>query len=241
MKGKTLEQKISLVLYGAAIFFAFLFALGFILKADLLSKWPTASDFYEIGKDAFTITAYYLAPAAALILFSDWRQEHLEKSREQQGQEIYNLVKQIEAQLNEFHVEVLELETINENTSDNMEEIYKSSITKISKLDGSIIEFDFEDEIAKKFIDLIKEISATQRENCIYISQMYTEKTKMFGPDQYNTQFDEWANKEIIFEHKQRFEGLDKKTVRNFHEMFGLIKEVKPLKDSLKVRSVSPN
>lgn len=241
MKGKTLEQKIKLVLACTAIFFAFLFALGFILKADLLSKWPTASDFYEIGKDALTITAYYIAPAAALILFSDWRQEHVEKNREQQGKEIYSLVKQIEAQLNKFHEDVEELELINENTSENMEEIYKFLITNISKLEGAINEFDFKDEIAKAFIGLVEEIAAKQRESLFIVSQMYTEKTKMFGPEQYNTEYDEWADEDFIADHEQRFDDLDDNAKRNFHAIYRLIEALKPLKASLKVRSVSPN
>ncbi|MDO7201904.1 hypothetical protein ABTF35_13855 [Acinetobacter baumannii] len=76
MKDKTLEQKVSLALYGAVIFFAFLFTLGLILKADLFGHWPTASEVYEVGRDALTLTAYFLAPAAALVLFSDWRIQH---------------------------------------------------------------------------------------------------------------------------------------------------------------------
>lgn len=135
MKGKTLEQKVSLALIGAAIFFAFLFALGFILKTDLLSKWATANDIYEIGKDALTITAYYLAPAAALVLFSDWRIQHnitksdnffdeIEHDLHQAYTEVEDIVLMLErrGKINEEYEDLLSNKIV--NLSERTQEMY---------------------------------------------------------------------------------------------------------------------
>ena len=241
MNSKTLKNKINDIVFVICAGGVLYLIVGFLMKTNWLSCPKALPDLYEIVRDTLTLMAYFLAPAIALVLFSDWRQEHVEKSREQYSKEIFSLIKQIEVQLNEFHAAVVEVEIIDENTSENMEEIYKPLIENISKLEGFIIEFDFDDEKAKSFIQLVKKIAAIQRESCIIVSQMHTEKTKMFDPDQYNTQYDDWANEDFVVEHEQRFDDLDDNFIRNFHESFGLRKELMKLKDSLKVRSVSPN
>ncbi|WP_288421575.1 hypothetical protein [uncultured Acinetobacter sp.] len=241
MKDKTLKKKINDIVFVICAGGVLYLIVGFLMKTNWLNCPKPLTDLYEIVRDTLTLMAYFLAPAIALVLFSDWRQEYVEKSREQQGREIFSLVKQIELQLNEFHAEVVETEIIDENTSVNMEELYKPLIKNISKLEGFISEFDFEDEKAKCYIDLVKKIVAIQRESCIVVSQMYSEKTKMFDPDQFNTQYEDYANEDFIVEHEQKFDDLDDNFTRNFHEMFDLINELKPLKNSLKVGSVSPN
>lgn len=241
MKSRTLKNKINDIVFVICAGGVIYLIVGFLMKTNWLNCPKPLPDLYEIVRDTLTLMAYFLAPAIALVLFSDWRQEHVEKSREQQGQEIFSLVKQIELQLNEFHADVVEVEIIDENASENMEEIYKPLIKNISKLEGFISEFDFDDEKAKSFIHLVKKIAAIQRESCIIVSQMYTEKTKMFDPDQYNNQYDDWANEDFVVEHEQKFDDLDDNFISNFHEMFGLINELKPLRDALKVKAASPN
>lgn len=241
MKGKTLEQKISLVLYGAAIFFAFLFALGFILKADLLSKWPTASDFYEIGKDALTITAYYIAPAAALILFSDWRQEHVEKSREQQGREIYNLVKQVESSLKHLELEVEDEKNFVNDLAPRVEEIAKELIKHLSAIQNNLNEFSFEDEHAIAFKEKVDEILDEFRESYFLLTRIFSVLVKTHNPSKYNTEYEGEDNDSFVVRQNSMYEEFHRMYIDNFGNNSHHMNELKLIYDELKVKVASPS
>ncbi|MDC4858270.1 hypothetical protein SOI76_12525 [Acinetobacter pittii] len=87
MAKKELKDKIELTIFWLGLFCITYLIFGFILKSDL-TKPIDSSIFYEVLKDSLTITAAFLAPIAALILFSDWREEHRVKS-------LLNLIEQI--------------------------------------------------------------------------------------------------------------------------------------------------
>ncbi len=76
MANMTLKEKVNTTVFWAAVFCAGYFSVGFILKTSLFTKYPSANDFYDLIRDSFTLTAYFIAPAAALVLFSDWRIQH---------------------------------------------------------------------------------------------------------------------------------------------------------------------
>ncbi|MFL9517956.1 hypothetical protein ACKENX_17350 [Acinetobacter baumannii] len=82
MAKKELKDKIELTIFWLGLFCITYLILGFILKSDL-TKPIDSSIFYEVLKDSLTITAAFLAPIAALILFSDWRVEHRLKNNEE--------------------------------------------------------------------------------------------------------------------------------------------------------------
>lgn len=77
MVKRRLKQKISCVKWSALLFAVIYFAIGVILKSDGPKFDPDKT--YELMRDSLTLTAYFLAPVAAFVLFSDWRQEHIEK------------------------------------------------------------------------------------------------------------------------------------------------------------------
>jgi hypothetical protein len=77
MTKKTLEEKIKHVLVWAFILSIVYFAIGAYLKSDGPKFDPSKT--YELLKDTLTLTAAFLAPVAAFVLFSDWRNEHVEK------------------------------------------------------------------------------------------------------------------------------------------------------------------
>lgn len=76
MSKKTLKEKINDVAFWTIIFLIIYLIIGYLLESLWLSKSLKLDEFYDLLKDGFAITAAFLAPVAAFILFSDWRTTH---------------------------------------------------------------------------------------------------------------------------------------------------------------------
>lgn len=79
MAKKTLKQKINDLFFWTIIFFIFYIITAYLLETSWLKIVLGLPNIYEILKDGLTITATFLAPTSALLLFSDWREQHVEK------------------------------------------------------------------------------------------------------------------------------------------------------------------
>lgn len=86
MSKKTLKEKINRVKYFTLLFAVLYFLIGAWLKSD--GPNFDLDKAYELIKDTLTITAAFLAPVAAFVLFSDWKDEHRVKSNEKLSREI---------------------------------------------------------------------------------------------------------------------------------------------------------
>lgn len=81
MARKTLKEKISDVVFWTVIFLILYLIVGYLLESLWLSKPLKLDDIYDLLKDGFGITAAFLAPVAAFLLFSDWREQHNKQVR----------------------------------------------------------------------------------------------------------------------------------------------------------------
>lgn len=239
MKGKTLEQKSSLALFGTAVFFAILFALGVFLKTDLLSKCPTANEVYEIGRDALTLTAYFLAPLTALLLFSDWRLEHVEKTREKQVESIYSSEQKLYSALFDLDSEIEYEESLKKEGQKAIENRQKILLSDLFKFENLLNEFDYDDENSLKYKQLAKDILYQYKEMFYYIGLKYSSLLKMNDPKQYNTQYIDETDEQFI----DRFQSMYEQDNDNYHEAVGkawrLREGMKPLKSALMIKNKS--
>lgn len=80
MTKKTLEEKIKLVCWWALGLTILYFLIGAWLISDGSKFDPTKT--YNLIKDTLSLTAAFLAPVAAFVLFTDWRTEHREKIKD---------------------------------------------------------------------------------------------------------------------------------------------------------------
>lgn len=82
---------------------ALIASVGFFLLAALLNSNGTSFDkqkTYELLKDTLTLTAAFLAPAIAFVLFSSWKEQHFQTKIEKDAQYIYE---DIVNYLNQLH------------------------------------------------------------------------------------------------------------------------------------------
>ena len=82
MGTKTLKEKIFDIAFWTVYFFCAFLIVGYLINSGFLKVVPAKDKIYEILKDALSISAAFLAPVAAFVLFSDWREEHVAKNLE---------------------------------------------------------------------------------------------------------------------------------------------------------------
>ena len=76
---------------------ALLFALiYFLIGAYLRSDGPKIdlNKVYELIRDSLTLTAYFLAPIAAFIIYNKWKVEHVEKRLEIESEDIVKAIEE---------------------------------------------------------------------------------------------------------------------------------------------------
>ncbi|WP_288456149.1 hypothetical protein [uncultured Acinetobacter sp.] len=98
MAKKTLEEKIELVCWWALGLTILYFLVGAFLISDGPKFDPTKT--YNLLKDTLTLTAAFLAPAFAFVLFSSWKEQHFQTKIEKDAQYIYE---DIVNYLNQLH------------------------------------------------------------------------------------------------------------------------------------------
>lgn len=106
MARRKLKDKVELSIFWMGLFCLTFLIFGFILKSDL-TKPNDSSIFYEVLKDALTITAAFLAPITAFILFSDWRVEHKIKNTLQLLDDLKNLSYDIKNGLGFYNAKII--------------------------------------------------------------------------------------------------------------------------------------
>lgn len=236
MKSKTLKNKINDIVFVICAGGVLYLIVGYLMKTNWLSCPKALPDLYEIVRDTLTLMAYFLAPAIALVLFSDWRQEHVEKSREQQGEEIYKLIKQINRELNEYFSETNDEDNHSESQSEYITGLYRSLQEKINNVESLLGEFDFNDEQASAFKSQVKRIVEVINETFSYVNLMYTAKLKSNNPDQYNFQYEDLSNDDFIKSEDEKYLELYAQYEGIFKIKHNLMKSLKPLKDSIKIQ-----
>ncbi|MFC2996447.1 hypothetical protein ACFODO_14490 [Acinetobacter sichuanensis] len=102
MSNKELENRILKVGMWIFTFFFWYLVIAFFLKSDypIYNQPFNRKDAYEVLRDGLTLSAYFLAPAVACVLFNDWRSQHIEIKNEEVTQDIWKLVDRISVLLN---------------------------------------------------------------------------------------------------------------------------------------------
>lgn len=113
MAKKNLEEKIKDVVFYAIIFFILYLILGFLIKSEWLTSFTQSWVYtYELLRDAFTLTAYFLAPAAAFVLFSDWREQHNKRVINEFALKVFRQFELFEKAIQEANIIYIELDNI---------------------------------------------------------------------------------------------------------------------------------
>lgn len=159
MAKKTLKEKINDVAFWIVIFLILYLIIGYLLESLWLSKPLKLDELYDLLKDGFSITAAFLAPVAAFVLFSDWREEHQVKTMYVLIDEIKSVTQDIENILKQYMYKIYYPDRlITDEFSTTKESLQLlNQLTTLSRL---YLEFNVSDEdteIFKQHIDSLGE------------------------------------------------------------------------------------
>lgn len=159
MAKKTLKERVKLVWRWTIILSITYFLIGIYLKSDGFNINPSIT--YELIKDTLTLTAAFLAPVAAFVLFSDWREEHQTKSLHALIDEIKVITQDIENTLKQYMHNIFHSDRLITDEFKTSKEGLKllGQLTVLSRLYLDVNEIDENTKMLKEHIDVFGEQS----------------------------------------------------------------------------------
>lgn len=143
MAEKELKDKIIQVAYfiGGGV-------LGYlIISFVILSSYPwhhyslDKKLAYDVLKDSLTLGAAFLAPAAALVLFNDWRVEHRLKKLENSSKSVVHQTQELYSNFFDFYIKLLDASLINKDKLNNFLSELTNLMIKVDMVRNSMGEF----------------------------------------------------------------------------------------------------
>lgn len=107
---RTLSQKIKDVVFYSLVFFILYTIIAYLLETKWLSSTIDLPKLNGILKDSLTLTAAFLAPGAAFILFTDWREQHNKQVRNEFGLKVFNQFEKFSKEIDQLGFIYTELE-----------------------------------------------------------------------------------------------------------------------------------
>lgn len=205
MAKKTLEKKIKLVCQWALGLTITYFVIGAFLISDG-SKFDSVKT-YNLLKDTLTLSAAFLAPVAAFVLFSDWKEEHIEKKLDSISDRLSIDISDIELTLWQSHYKpAISIKGCEINLSEHLDKGSLFAMRK--KLENDINNLSGMNSISSS---LVSQLSAF-----VTCAQEIENKIRIL-------KFDDSNNSDEKIPQEKRFEYMD--TVNSGLEKIGILKK----------------
>ncbi len=235
MAKKTLEEKIKLVCWWALG----LTILYFLIGAWLISDGPKfdSTKTYNLLKDTLTLTAAFLAPVAAFVLFSDWREQHIEKLLEQESSEIYASYIDILDTWQHYRFEVEDDEVFTQSTIESREAKHFGLMDRVEKAIQITEQLQSRDIKAKEFTELALNCFKEIRNLIFELNILGSFKEKQFNPQKYNFEYTDESNSEFSSRMELNFEGMQEQMMTNFSRAYGNKSKLFAFSSNLKIQN----
>ncbi|NGP40967.1 hypothetical protein G4V72_04335 [Acinetobacter sp. GC2] len=235
MTKKTLKQKINCVKWVTLLFAIIYFAVGAILKSNGPVFDPDKT--YELIKDSLTLTAYFLAPIAAFVLFSDWREQHVEKLLEQESSEIYALYIAIIDTWQQYRFDVEEDELFTQSTIESREIKHFGLIDQVEKAIQKTEQLQSRDIKTKEFTELALKSFKDIRNIIFELNILGGFKEKQFNPQKYNFEYTDELDSEFSSRMELNYQGMQDQMMKGFMDVYGNKEKLFSLSTGLKIRN----
>lgn len=235
MAKKTLEEKIKLVCWWALGLTILYFLIGAWLISDGPKFDPTKT--YNLLKDTLTLTAAFLAPVAAFVLFSDWREQHIEKLLEQESSEIYASYIDILDTWQHYRFEVEDDEVFTQSTIESREAKHFGLMDRVEKAIQITEQLQSRDIKAKEFTELALNCFKEIRNLIFELNILGSFKEKQFNPQKYNFEYTDESNSEFSSRMELNFEGMQEQMMTNLSRVYGNKSKLFAFSSNLKIQN----
>ncbi|MDO7226359.1 hypothetical protein Q5M53_08920 [Acinetobacter baumannii] len=175
MAKKKLNEKIKNVCFWTfAGIFWYLVISYFLLSDYPLQNYPfNHKKAYDVLKDALTLAATFLAPVAAFVLFSDWRESHVEIRNENIGLDLYNFIVK---QNNDLDRIELKFRNKHSKIEKPEEELEKAQDIKLLILEKGMIISSLLDSgsSSKELIEYLKLVQLLNMDMLMFVNNLIT-------------------------------------------------------------------
>ncbi|EMT0931073.1 hypothetical protein ABT260_003050 [Acinetobacter baumannii] len=210
--------------------------IAFFLK----SKYPifnfifNPDTAYEVLKDALTLAAAFLAPVAAFILFSNWREQYIEIEVEKDGIELYERLILIKNEISDIETEICFNFSENKKgledrlTISLLEKIFQVNLIKnrLRKRNNSTITFcSFADQIGRD-IDV--------SHACLI--NMYSAKIKFKNATIYNFEYLHESDEEFQERYQNKFHEYENQYIESFNKLEKDLQRLDELTDLIRIQ-----
>ncbi|MCM1588107.1 hypothetical protein MWF91_17750, partial [Acinetobacter baumannii] len=153
MANKSLNEKFKIIgFWTFGGIFWYLLISFFLLSDYPIQDYPfNHKKTYEVLKDALSLAAAFLAPVAAFVLFSDWRDQHRSISNEKVSRQIVDNLSDLLPFIGKSYIYLTNQEEINK-----FSQAYFSYVIELGRNATSINAINSESE---KFINDMKDIN----------------------------------------------------------------------------------
>lgn len=235
MAKKTLDEKIDNI---KKIFF-----IGtptyILLSLLLLNDYSYEAHFdpkkvYDVIKDGFTLSAAFLAPVAAFVLFSDWREPHIEKIIEDDSSKIYEGINNGINELLRILIEIEDSDNFKENNDSIPANLIDALSKKIENLNMLNAHLGARGSATKNFTECAADLLEQIRWLSVELAMLCTYQLKIHNPHIYN---DLICDDQEFSEHiQEKYSGLHSQILQNFPEFRTLERKLKTQCDELKIK-----
>jgi len=237
MSKNTLKEKINDVAFWAIIFLIIYLIIGYLLESLWLSKSLKLDEFYDLLKDGFAITAAFLAPVAAFVLFRDWREQHIEKLLEQESSEIYSSYIDILDTWQNYRFDVEDDEIFSQSTIESREVKHFGLLDRVEKAIQTTELLQSRDIKAKEFSDLALNCFKEIRNLIFELNILASFKEKQFNPQKYNFEYTDESDSEFSSRMGLNYEGMQDQMMKGFTKVYGNKDRLNSLSSGLKIRN----
>lgn len=233
MAKDTLEKKIKMVCWWALGLTILYFLLGAWLKSDGPNFDPGKT--YELLKDTLTLTATFLAPVAAFVLFSDWRKQHVALAIEADSTHVYKVISELINKLYDLHYDIEAEDNYAGEVSRRISNLMLEVSNSIQSLE--IINFQLESRggdgqvFAKCAKELFNEITCINLE----LSRLCVCKTKIQNPEKYNDYINT-TSAEYSQHIQAEYDGLNYQIARSYPKLNVLKVKLNALCNDLRIK-----
>lgn len=234
MSKKTLKEKITSVCWWTLGLSVAYFAIGAYLKSDGPKFDPGKT--YDLIKDTLTLTAAFLAPVAAFVLFSDWRVQHIEKSLEQKSQEIDKIISSINLNLVHLNMDADDDKYMHAQTKADFELRAENVYKEICNLLIISSNFDTSHPDSEAFLQVVGEIHSKSMIALVLTEKMFGIMFKCRNPSDFNVEYVGESDDDFINRHERNYEEFQEMWNEEYSKFLELCRELPELISKFQIK-----